>query len=111
MTNTHEPAVSLADDIRAVRAWGEFRSDVPWPSLDRILTALEELTSAPAPAVSRDALASGVLQDATELKADGWDEGKNAQIRHVEEWVALQLPGSVDGGYEPLVNPYRGGRA
>lgn len=36
-----------------------------------------------------------------------WDEGRRAQIAHVDEWVAAQIPNSVDGGYSPLVNPYR----
>lgn len=36
-----------------------------------------------------------------------WDEGRRAQIAHVDEWVAAQIPNSVDGGYLPLVNPYR----
>lgn len=36
-----------------------------------------------------------------------WDEGRRAQIAHVDEWVAAQIPNSADGGYSPLVNPYR----
>jgi len=59
-----KPAPTSNDDLKkhveVIQEWGQFRSDVPWPSIEAVLDALEAATRAPLLAESREAVRTAI---------------------------------------------------